>query len=219
MKCECFNETPEFDDFDKSTCVGCGKIFDNKIYLNNQMIFDKNIHIPKNPKNNQKEQLNAYILNIQKKNNYLTEQFIISDIHYLYKLSTETYKTINNYKKIKNNDVFCYLSCWYVFKNYNKLDILNYLEKIKPKNLNKFNKIFYLISQSENFIKDYSINHNIHKKSILFDDYSWIIYDILYKEDKTEEYDKIYNLCIKMFELDKFISIQNLKKYILKIIK
>lgn len=216
MICECFSKIPEFDD-DDFTCIHCGKTF-HELYQNNHNLFDNNIHLQKNLKNNQTSQteiINAYINNIQK-NNY--NNYIINDIIYLFNLSTQTYKTINSYSKIKSINVFCYLSCWYVLKNYKKYDSLTELLKIKPKNINKFNKVFYVVCQSESFKKDYSIKHNIEPYSILFDDYHLVVYDILKNENKLYKFDEISSFVTKMFQEDKFISLTNFKKYILKII-
>lgn len=216
MICECFNKIPEFE-YDDFTCIHCGKTF-HEMYQNNHIQFDSNTLLPLNLKNNQTSQteiISAYINDIQK-NNF--NNCIINDIIYLFRLSTETYKKINSYSKIKSVKVFCYLSCWYVLKNYNQLESLIELLKIKPKNINKFNKVFYVICQSESFKKDYNVKHNIESCSILFDDYSWVVYDILKTENKLEKYDEISSITNKLFQQDKFISLTNFKKYILKII-
>lgn len=214
MECECFTKTPEFNDFDNTICINCGKKFENKIFYNYSYV---------NCSNNDAKQKSLYknfynyIYNLEQKFNI--ENHVKKDIMYLYLLSTETYKNINNYKKIKNFVQFCYLSCWFVFKNYNKLNVLVYLENKKPPNVNKFNKFFYIIAQSDDFNKNYLFEHNINKNNILFDDYSWFIYKTLYNKNKLDLFDNIYPQCKKMFELDKFISFLNFEKYILSLIE
>ena len=214
MICECFSTIPEFE-YDDFTCIHCGKTF----HQNNHNQFDDNILPPTNLKNktSQTELINAYINNIEKnKNNF--NNSIVNDIIYLFRLSTQTYKTINSYSKIKSVKVFCYLSCWYVLKNYNQFESLIELLKIKPKNINKFNKVFYVVCQSESFKNDYNKIHNIESYNILFDDYSWIVYDILKHENKLDKFNEISTITNEMFQQDKFISLTNFKKYILKII-
>lgn len=216
MICECFSTIPEFDS-DDFTCIHCGKTF-HELYQSSHTQFDNNIRPPLNLKNNQTSQvevINTYINNI-KKNNF--NNCIINDIIYLFRLSTQTYKTINSYSKIKSVNVFCYLSCWYVLKNYNQHESLTELLKLKPKNINKFHKVFYVVCQSENFKKDYGTKHNINSSSILFDDYSWVIYDILKNENKLHQFDDVLSNTNQMFQQDNFISLTNFKKYILKII-
>lgn len=214
MICECFSKIPEFE-YDDFTCIHCGKTF----HQNNHNQFDNNILPPTNLKNktSQTELINAYINNIEKnKNNF--NNSIVNDIIYLFRLSTQTYKTINSYSKIKSVKVFCYLSCWYVLKNYNQFESLIELLKIKPKNINKFNKVFYVVCQSESFKNDYNKIHNIESYNILFDDYSWVVYDILKHENKLDKFNEISTITNEMFQQDKFISLTNFKKYILKII-
>jgi hypothetical protein len=216
FECECFNKTPEFIEEDYSTCINCGKLFHYHKFEN--MYNNTSNQNKTNLKKNQQDLINAYIYNLQKNFEIKFKEKVMNDIIYLYNTSTETYKLINNYSKIKNNDNFCYLSCLYVFKNYNELNCINKLEKFKPKNINKFNKIFYLLCSTKIFKEDYGIKHDLRIESILYDDYSWLIYEILKKNEKLNLYENVYSLIHKKMLNDEFISKTNFEKYILKII-
>jgi hypothetical protein len=217
LECECFNKNPEFIDEDYSTCINCGKLFDYNQNLDST-VYNLHIQTETNYKKNQKDLINTYINNIQKNFKINFKENVKIDIIYLFNLSTETYKYINNYKKIKYHDNFCYLSSLYVLKNYNELDCINKLLKLKPKNINKFNRVFYFICNTDKFKKDYKVKHNIKSVSILHDDYSWIIYEILEKNYCLEVYEKVYDLVREKLHNDEFISKTNFEKYILNII-
>ncbi len=217
LECECFDKNPEFIDQDYSTCINCGKVFDYNHNFDN-INYNSSIQTEINQKKSQIDLINTYINDLQKKFKINFKENIIRDIIYLYKTSTETYKYVNNYYKIKYHDNFCYLSCLYVFKNYNEFTFINELEKSKPKNINKFNKVFYLLCNTNKFKEDYGVRHDIKKVSILYDDYSWIIYDILEKNKKLENFENVYKSAKSTMLNDEFISKSNFEKYILKVI-
>lgn len=217
MNCECFSREPTFNNNDDSlTCIYCGITCNNTVYY--QPPSAHNFENQKCLKNNQLIQIKTYIDTIQNKIKKNFDNTIVRDIYYLYELSVETYKKVNDYKKIKYTDVFFYLSSLYVLKSYKHLEAVVYLVSVKPKSINKFNKIYYLISQSNKFKNDYGKIHNIDRMAILFDDYSWVVYDILKENNKLHLYDNIYLKVVEKLKNDDFISSVNLKKYILNTI-
>lgn len=164
--------------------------------------------------NIQSECITAFILFLEKKINIKINENIINEIKLLYNLSIKYYMTINNFKKIKEKQSFCYLSCWYIFKkmflqernnedNWDfYLKLLYYLKQNKIKQITKTNKIFYLISFKLN-------STNV----ILFEDYSYEIYNLIKLKNK-DNFNKIYDLVQVKIQNDEINSIKDLENVI-----
>ena len=196
--CECYSNIPEIQN---DICINCGKMFNIAVIFEQETWKIKDLVIP---------ETKDYCFIVSFISDNLTTDKYNQEIIDMYTICVNKYKSLNNLSKIKEKASFAYLSCWYILKFYSEWQLCNqliiYKNQIKNSNLNKANKIFYILTCNQ--LKIYS-------EIILYENYIYFIFKLLKDNNYLHLFDKISTLFLVDFENDKFNSKKNISDYIL----
>jgi hypothetical protein len=200
LTCECYNNIPEIEN---NVCINCGKMFNIEVIFEEQKNF-KEVIIPET------KDYSFIVEFIESKLGMHQCRAYNQEIIEMYTIVVNKYKSLNNLSKIKEKGSFAYLSCWYILKFHLEWDLCNklivYKNEIKNTNLNKANKIFYILTREE---------FKLYSGVILYENYKYLIFKLLQECNYLHLFDKIFKIYILEFEKDKFNSEKNIKDFII----